>query len=229
MSDGACSDEADSHAPVDLNAFCVSCHTTDVAAFSRRMLNKRGRHGDRTRRCRACVELAEKSAATEMSEQAAHQQHELEKRYKKLKKALRQIDELKLLRGQRALESNQQQKIEREDELRAALREAELELGGASSAEAATPARAAAAGATGRAEKRGAGQAEHLNVMPPFMGAKRQKKRAAGWGQALTSSGDAEARGVREIAAQQLPPGAPRLGERAKQRKARVVDDEESE
>ena len=37
---------------------CVSCGAEDASAFSKRMLNKRGRHGDRVRRCRACVEAA---------------------------------------------------------------------------------------------------------------------------------------------------------------------------
>ena len=50
--------EAESAPHVDLVAFCVSCSTNDPAAFSKRMLNKRGRHGDRVRRCRACVEAA---------------------------------------------------------------------------------------------------------------------------------------------------------------------------
>ena len=42
-----------------LDCFCVTCHTTDPDAFSTRMLNKRGRHGERVRRCRACVAAAE--------------------------------------------------------------------------------------------------------------------------------------------------------------------------
>ena len=55
----AAADADEGRAPVDLAAFCNSCHTTDPAAFSQRMLHKRGRHGDRVRRCRACVAAAE--------------------------------------------------------------------------------------------------------------------------------------------------------------------------
>lgn len=44
-------------AEVDVNAFCTACGVNDKAAFSNRMLyQKRGRHGERTRRCMECVE-----------------------------------------------------------------------------------------------------------------------------------------------------------------------------
>lgn len=44
-------------AKVDVNAFCTACGVNDPAAFSNRMLyQKRGRHGERTRRCMQCVE-----------------------------------------------------------------------------------------------------------------------------------------------------------------------------
>ena len=46
-------------AKVDLAALCMACGTTDAAAFSSRMINKRGRHGDRVRRCRQCVAASE--------------------------------------------------------------------------------------------------------------------------------------------------------------------------
>lgn len=139
--------EAESAPHVDLVAFCVSCSTNDPAAFSKRMLNKRGRHGDRVRRCRACVSAAEeaereavKSAATsEMGqreeaqtaqesraaaapESRAGAEEELERRRKKLLKALRQIDELKQRRAAgHTLEKTQEQKIAREAALQAEL------------------------------------------------------------------------------------------------------------
>ena len=47
--------------------------------------------------------------------------------------------------------------------------------------------------------------------MPPFLGAARKKRKPAGWGTKLTSTDDAEVRGVREIPAGALPPGAPKL------------------
>jgi hypothetical protein len=47
----------------DATVLCISCSTTDPACFSHRMLNKRGRHGDRVRRCRACVSAAEQIGA----------------------------------------------------------------------------------------------------------------------------------------------------------------------
>ena len=55
-------DEEASKAPeppppeVDVIAFCSSCGTNDARQFSKRMLERRGRHGDRTRRCMACVD-----------------------------------------------------------------------------------------------------------------------------------------------------------------------------
>lgn len=42
--------------PVDVVAFCSACGTNDASLFSKRMLERRGRHGDRTRRCRECIE-----------------------------------------------------------------------------------------------------------------------------------------------------------------------------
>ena len=38
-----------------IDVACVACGTTDAKAFSHRMIKRRGRHGDRTRRCLACV------------------------------------------------------------------------------------------------------------------------------------------------------------------------------
>ena len=53
-------DAVEEHVRVtDQTVICVSCSTTDPAAFSKRMLEKRGRHGDRVRRCRECVLAAE--------------------------------------------------------------------------------------------------------------------------------------------------------------------------
>eukprot|EP00966_Prymnesium_polylepis_P307938 7116618-Prymnesium_polylepis.1 len=40
---------------------CATCDETDAAMFSSRMLNKRGRHGDRVRRCKACVAASEQA------------------------------------------------------------------------------------------------------------------------------------------------------------------------
>lgn len=41
---------------VDVVAFCSACGQNDPSMFSRRMLERRGRHGERTRRCRSCIE-----------------------------------------------------------------------------------------------------------------------------------------------------------------------------
>jgi len=38
-------------------AYCVACGTNDANAFSNRMLERRGRHGDRTRRCKDCTKV----------------------------------------------------------------------------------------------------------------------------------------------------------------------------
>lgn len=49
-------DAAVERAPaVDMVAFCVACGCNDASQFSRRMLERKGRFGDRTRRCKACV------------------------------------------------------------------------------------------------------------------------------------------------------------------------------
>ena len=44
---------------LDMVAFCVTCGCNDASQFSNRMLNLRGRFGERTRRCRACVAVQE--------------------------------------------------------------------------------------------------------------------------------------------------------------------------
>ena len=49
------------HAKVDMVAFCVACGCNDAAQFSRRMLERKGRFGDRTRRCKACVGASEET------------------------------------------------------------------------------------------------------------------------------------------------------------------------
>ena len=46
---------------------CTTCNETDPAMFSQRMLNKRGRHGDRVRRCLNCVAAAELAERTEQA------------------------------------------------------------------------------------------------------------------------------------------------------------------
>ena len=59
--------------PIDVVAFCVDCGCNDAAAFSKRMLERKGRFGDRTRRCRECVarsELEGESGAKRPSEVA---------------------------------------------------------------------------------------------------------------------------------------------------------------
>ena len=128
---------------IDMVAFCVSCGTNDPSVFSKRMLHKRGRHGDRVRRCRACVNAAEQAELQKAAEPAistsspcadcgvpldSGSEHLLcvacgmsaveqsnERQRKKLLKMLRQIEELKMKRASGIpLEQTQLQKIERE-------------------------------------------------------------------------------------------------------------------
>ena len=53
---------------------CSTCNTTDPAEFSQRMLNKRGRHGDRVRRCRSCVAAAELAERAEQARNVAREE-----------------------------------------------------------------------------------------------------------------------------------------------------------
>jgi hypothetical protein len=124
---------------IDIVAFCTACGINDPAAFSKRMLHKRGRHGERIRRCRACVSAAEASecgnnqagmkrpsheeAACAESEARASAIADIDRKRKKLLKSLRQIEDLKRRRQSGdSLEQSQAQKIEREAELQAELR-----------------------------------------------------------------------------------------------------------
>ena len=52
----------------DLTAYCMACGSTDAGAFSARMLNKRGRHGDRMRRCKQCVAVEQAQEANDSTE-----------------------------------------------------------------------------------------------------------------------------------------------------------------
>ncbi|KAL3894434.1 MAG: hypothetical protein SGPRY_013810, partial [Prymnesium sp.] len=58
-SDGASEGRGASGGGKEAGLECTSCGETDPAMFSSRMINKRGRHGDRVRRCRACVETSQ--------------------------------------------------------------------------------------------------------------------------------------------------------------------------
>ena len=49
------------HVKVDMVAFCVACGCNEASQFSRRMLERKGRFGDRTRRCKACVVASEET------------------------------------------------------------------------------------------------------------------------------------------------------------------------
>jgi hypothetical protein len=57
------SEERTSTPKLDMVAFCVTCGCNDASLFSKRMLNLRGRFGERTRRCRACVAAQEPGTA----------------------------------------------------------------------------------------------------------------------------------------------------------------------
>jgi hypothetical protein len=118
------------------DVLCVCCGTTELSAFSHRMLKRRGRHGERTRRCLACVEKdAQPDARTAAACSAcgaavtpgdaycaACAGGASEKQRKKLLKALRQVEELKQrLDGGEPLEQTQLEKIAREAEMRAQL------------------------------------------------------------------------------------------------------------
>ena len=54
----------DRRAPVDVVAFCAACGCNDPAEFSKRMLQRQGRFGERTRRCKACVAASEAEGQT---------------------------------------------------------------------------------------------------------------------------------------------------------------------
>ena len=54
----------DRRAPVDVVAFCATCGCNDPAEFSKRMLQRQGRFGERTRRCKACVAASEAEGQT---------------------------------------------------------------------------------------------------------------------------------------------------------------------
>lgn len=137
------SEELEVHGTV---ACCVACGTTDAASFSARMLNKRGRHGERCRRCRTCVAAQEEleqrqaherrstavqlasggdadgSLAVDPATQETAQESVLEKRRKKVLKALRQIEELRAKQAAGlALEATQHEKMARQSDLQAEL------------------------------------------------------------------------------------------------------------
>jgi hypothetical protein len=117
------------------DVLCVCCGTTEPGAFSHRMLKRRGRHGERTRRCLVCVEKdaqPDKQVAVSCACGAtidpgdpccaacADVTHD--KQRKKLLKALRQVEELKQRLGDgEQLEQTQRDKIARELEMRAQL------------------------------------------------------------------------------------------------------------
>ena len=121
---------------------CVRCGTSEPGAFSRRMINRRGRHGERSRRCRACVaadENASKPAHCEdcgqpklradMECTACLEIASLRKLRRKLLKWVGQIDELRRKRDSGgSLEETQLEKMGRLEQVRGELRLTEARL-----------------------------------------------------------------------------------------------------
>ena len=183
-----------------LDVACVACGTTDAKAFSHRMIKRRGRHGDRTRRCLACVASGAGLATDQSASGVAFAAPDAEcgscggtqdKQRRKLLKALRQIGELKERRDAGVpLENTQLAKIGREAELRSELER--LEAG-----EATGQARAASSALTAAPRKRPAEDeavAPHgLQTRHEIRAAKAQRKlqrrQRGGFGKHLESAG----------------------------------------
>ena len=64
---GAAADNQPKRMRADLTE-CATCDQTDPAFFSRRMLHRRGRHGERVRRCLDCVAVSERTERAEAAQ-----------------------------------------------------------------------------------------------------------------------------------------------------------------
>eukprot|EP00928_Gymnodinium_smaydae_P041702 TRINITY_DN28187_c0_g1_i1.p1 TRINITY_DN28187_c0_g1~~TRINITY_DN28187_c0_g1_i1.p1 ORF type:complete len:273 (-),score=37.38 TRINITY_DN28187_c0_g1_i1:186-1004(-) len=113
---------------------CTSCGEEDPSAFSRRMLNRRGRFGERTRLCRSCVGGQDASTlhttgdtlagtAGSATASSAGKLHGNDKKIAKLRTTLRRIQEFKQQRADGVrLDFAQAEQITREPEYLATLR-----------------------------------------------------------------------------------------------------------